>query len=259
MNEQKFLLKAWPVTLLAVSLSISALMTAGSYRYSAFHGSSVSVPTITVSGEGEAVSVPDIATVSFTINNTAPLVKDAQKQVEEKMKKVSDALSELGINSKDIKTETYQVNPKYSYPTVVCITSPCPSASPKLEGYEVSETVTVTIRKTENAGEVLALLGKNEVTNIQGPQFSVENTDKLIATARAIAVEKAKEKAKDTAKSLGVSLSEIRSYSEGSNGGGYPYPTMYTKSSDVGSLERVTLSPGESKVKVSVTLVYSLK
>lgn len=260
MNEQKHMIKTWPAVLVAVSLSVSALMAATSYRYSAFHSNDVSTPTITVTGEGEAVSVPDIATISFTISQTSALVKDSQKQVEEKMKKVSAALSELDVDSKDIKTENYQVNPKYSYPTIVCIESPCPASSPKLEGYEVSETVTVKVRKTDIAGDVLAALGKNEVTNIQGPNFSVENEDKLIASARASAIEKAEEKAKATAKSLGVSLAGIKSYSEGN--GGYPYPMMYAKSTMVGAAdaqERVTLSPGESKVKVNVTLVYSLR
>jgi len=260
MNEQKPFAKSWPVTLLAVSFAFSALLASGAYRYEAMHSTNIAIPTITVTGEGEATAVPDIATISFTIDNTSADVKTAQKAVEDTMKKVSAALKDLGVDAKDIKTENYGVNPKYTYSNIMCITAPCPSNIPKLEGYEVSESVSVKVRKIENTGDVLAALGKNEVKNIQGPNFGIENDEALTKVARGIAIQKAKEKASETAKSLGQNLGDIRSYSEG---GAYPMPMMYAKgaSMDAGtmSVERITLAQGETKIKVTVNLTYSLR
>ncbi len=261
MNEQKnYFMKAWPVTVLALSLAFSTLIASSAYRFSALHGNDLATPTITVLGEGEATTLPDIATVTFTINQVSANVKDAQKKVEGTMSAVSSALNALGISSKDIKTENYSVSPKYTYSQIVCVTSPCLESSPKLEGYEVSETVSIKVRKIDTAGEVLAVLGKNEVKDISGPQFSVENNEALLKIARAQAIEKAETKAKETAKSLGVSLGEIKSYNEGGNP---PYMPMYSKAmsmdASAGGVEKVTLAPGESKVKVNVSIVYTLK
>lgn len=260
MDEQKLkLVKSWPVIVLVLSISLSALVLASSYRYGVMHGNDISTPTISVSGEGEATSLPDIATVTFTVSNVSLSVKDAQSYVQNIKGKVSEGLKAVGISDKDIKTESYTVSPKYSYPQIICNTRECPPSLPKLEGYEVRESVTVKVRKIDQAGDVLTLLGKNEVTEIGGPNFSVENDEALVKEARAMAVEKAKAKARETASALGVELGEVKSYNEGL-GNPYAYDMMYAKASSVSTGgERVTLSPGESKIKVNVTLVYTLK
>jgi len=260
MNEYKNIaVKSWTMTVLTLSVALASLLAAGAYRYSVFHSNDMAVPTITVSGEGEASALPDIASITFTIDQTSLSVKDAQKRVEDTMKKVSNSLKDLSVDSKDIKTDNSSVSPRYTYPQVVCLENPCPSASPKLEGYDVSETVTVTVRKIDAAGDVLAVLGKNEVKNVQGPNFSIEHNEDLLKIARAEAIEKAETKAKETAKALGKSLGDIKTYTEG----GYtPYPMMYAKAMDVsGSLasERVTLAQGETKIKLSVSIVYVLR
>jgi uncharacterized protein YggE len=260
MNEtNKQLVRNWQVTLITLAFVFSLVLAATTYRYGVLHSNDVAVPSLTVDGKGEATALPDIATITFSITEVSPNVKDAQKKVEDTMKKVNDGLKALDIASKDIKTESYTVSPKYSYPQPVCTVLGCPSALPKLEGYEVSEYVLVKVRKIDTAGDVLALLGNNEVKNISGPNFGIENSDKLVALARAEAIDKAKEKAKETAKSLGKSLGEIKVYTENN---GNTYPMMYAKdamASSAGTLERVTLAQGETKVTVNVSLTYSLK
>jgi uncharacterized protein YggE len=260
MDEQKLkLIKSWPIIVLILSVSVSALVLSSSYRYGVMHGNDISTPTISVSGDGEATSLPDIAIVTFTISRVSPNVKDAQGAAQTIREKVSKGLKDMGISDKDIKTENYTVSPKYSYPQIICTVRECPSSLPKLEGYEIRESVTIKVRKIDQAGDVLALLGKNEVTEIGGPNFSVENDEALVKGARAMAIEKAKAKARETASALGAELGEIKSYSEGL-GNLYPYDMMYAKaSSPTTGAERVTLSPGESKIKVNVTLVYTLK
>ncbi len=259
MNEtKKFSAKEWGITLFAFSAAVSVLIAATTYHYSALHSNDVVVPTITVTGTGEASIAPDIATVTFSVSQVSASVKDGQAKVDATIQKVNEGLKSLGVASKDIKTVSYTVSPKYSYPQVICITNSCPSSIPKLEGYEIGEYVSVIVRKIDSAGDVLALLGRNEVKDISGPSFSVENSDTLLAKARAIAVEKAKAKAKETANSLDATLGDVRSYSE-NTGGGYPVP-MYAKADmGAGSVESVTLSQGETKASVTVSLTYSLK
>ncbi len=260
MNEtNKFFIKNWHVTALTLAVVFSLILAVTTYRYSALHSNDIAVPTLTVEGKGEAMSAPDIATVTFSLIEVLPNVKDAQKKVEVTMTKVSDGLKVLGVASKDIKTESYSVNPKYTYPTSVCTALKCSPDSPKLEGYEVSEYISVKVRKIDSAGDVLALLGNNEVKNISGPYFSIENSEIMIAEARSEAIEKAKAKAKATAKSLGKSLGDIKVYTENN---GNAYPMMYAEDAMVGnssSVEKVTLAQGETKVTVNVSLTFSLE
>ncbi len=258
MNETKKLtLKEWGVTLFAFSSAVSVFIVATTYHYSAHHSNDVAVPTITVSSDGEASVAPDIATITFAVSQVSLSVKDGQSKVNSTIEKVTEGLKALGISAKDIKTVSYTVSPKYSYTQGFCPPNGCPS--PKVEGYEINDSVSVVVRKIDATGDVLALLGKNEVKDISGPNFSVENNDSLLAKARALAVEKAKAKAKETASSLGATLGDVRSYSE-NIGGGYPVP-MYAKAAsfDGASPERVSLSQGETKVSVTVSLTYSLK
>lgn len=215
------------------------------------------VASITVSGEGEVTSAPDIATITATVREVANSVPEAQKAVEAKISQALADMSSMGIDKKDIKTLSYSVNPKYETNNIYCITTPCPPTKTVIVGYEVAETVQIKVRKIDLAGNVLASLGKANITETDGPNFTIDNIDKLKADAKVIAIKKAQDKAKATAEALGVSLGEITQFNEDSGGA---YPVMYSMSAmKLDSSERVTLPQGESSVKSNVTITYSLK
>jgi uncharacterized protein YggE len=135
----------------------------------------------------------------------------------------------------------------------------CPQAKTTVVGYEVTETISVKVRKIDTAGDVIGAIGKANITEINGPEFTVDNMDKAQADAKAVAIKKAQEKAKVTAKALGVTLGEITQFSE--DNGGY-YPVMYAASSMMAKGaedSRVSLPQGESVIKSRVTMTYSLK
>ncbi len=215
--------------------------------------------TISVSGEGEITAIPDIATIIFTVRESAKTVPEAQKLAEVKVIKAIAAVSALGVDKKDQKTLSYTVNPKYEYPNPVYsgYTQMPTVSSPKLVGYEVSQTIQVKVRKIESAGEVFGALGKVNITEISGPEFTVDNMEKVEADAKALAIKDAKEKAKVTAKALGVDLGEITQFSE--DNGGY-YPMMYSKAatSPSAAADAVSIPQGENVIKSHVTITYSL-
>ncbi len=219
------------------------------------------VASISVSGEGEVTAKPDIATASFTVRESAKTVPEAQKLAEAKISSALKELEVLGVDKKDIKTTSYSVNPKYETQQVYCITAPCPTGKTTVTGYEVAQSVTVKIRKVEQAGDVFGLLGKVAITEISGPEFTVEDKDKAEAEAKELAIKEAREKALRTAQSLGMSLGTVVSFSE--DNGGY-YPMMYKADAMVSSAgavrqESVSLPQGESVIKSRVTITYTLK
>ena len=220
------------------------------------------VASISVTGEGEVTAVPDIATVTFTVRESGKTVPEAQKATEAKIAKGLKGLEVLGVEKKDTKTVSYTVNPKYEYQQAgVCTTYGCPPSKTVVNGYEASQSITVKVRKVDQAGEVIGILGKANITEITGPDFTVDDMDKVQAEAKEKAIKKAQEKAEVTAKSLGVSLGSITSFNE-DNGGGY-YPVMYKADamSSVSSrgVEAVTIPQGENVIKSRVTITYTLR
>jgi len=219
--------------------------------------------SISVTGEGEAFSIPDIATFSFSISHDGQTVSEAQTQVTEKMNSILARLEDRNIEEKDIKTTNYSVQPKYRYETVVCITAPCLSSRNRVQdGYTVRHDVSVKVRVISEAGEILSLAGELGVSNLSGLSLTVDDPDQVMQEARTLAIEDAKEKAEGLADILGVRLVRVVSFYD--NSGGIPYYAEEAFGGDVAVLRSTSaLTPeipiGENKTVVNVTVVYEIR
>jgi uncharacterized protein YggE len=218
--------------------------------------------TITVTGKGDVSAVPDIAQISFTIRNKDKTVTNAQKVVTDKINQSLAFLKASGIDEKDIKTESYNSYPQYEWfdSKVLCTSNYCPpSGKQVLTGYEVSQSITVKVRNTDKTGDIIDGLGKLNITELNSPNFTIDNEDGLRADARAQAIEDAKSKAKILAKQLGVRLGDIVSFDENGNS---PIPMYYDKAMTVGGAPEVstpTLPTGENKIQSNVTIVFEIR
>ncbi|MEK7144739.1 MAG: SIMPL domain-containing protein, partial [Patescibacteria group bacterium] len=216
--------------------------------------------TITVQGTGQATLPPDVVRVSFTVQHTAATVAAAQ---EETVKQANEALAfvkEQGVAEKDIKTLSYNISPQYSYPNPCVSGMICPtySGTPKITGYQVSESIQVTMRDLTKVGEMLGGLGKLGVQNVNGPDFALDDSTAGYDAARADAIDKAKMQATRLANQLGVRLGKIVNFSESS--GGYAYPMMYGLG---GAAESKSATPdvpaGENTYNASVSITYEIR
>lgn len=217
--------------------------------------------TITVSGDGEVFAVPDIAMISFTARGEGSTTKIAQTKQAEVVNKALAYLKDQGIAEKDIKTSNYWSQPKYDYSSAICTSSYCPRSQPKIIGYEASQTVEVKVRDIDTVGDLLTGLGTNGVTEISGPNFSIENEDGLKDEARAMAIDKARAKAEKLAKDLGVDLVRVINFQE--SGNGY-YPMMYDKAMNTSAMAGApesapSIPTGENKINVNVTISYEIR
>jgi uncharacterized protein YggE len=220
-----------------------------------------SITTIDVTGTGNSFAIPNVANVSFTIEQKAATIREAQTVVSKKATDVIAFLKSSGIEAKDIQTTNYSANPEYSYPGPCAAGVKCTLAdtTPKLLGYTVNETVTVKVRDTEKVGMIVDGLGTRGVTGITGPDFTVDSPDAVNAEARAAAIKNAGEKAQVLAKQLGVTLVRVVRFSENS-GGNYPMP-MYAKAMDVSVVsgpEAQRLEVGQNKYTSTVTVTYEI-
>jgi len=213
--------------------------------------------TISISGSGKIFAVPDTATFSFTIIETGKDVGTAQTKVATKMDAIISYLTSAGIEERDVKTVGYNAYPKYDEKACV-VGSPCPS-SREIIGYEVSESVTVKVRDTEEAGAVLSNVGDRGVSNVSGLSFTVDDEELLTREAREKAIADAQGKAEALAQDLGVSLIRVVGYYDN---GGTPSP-MYAYgrggAEDAKLSQVANVQVGENEIIANVTITYEIR
>jgi hypothetical protein len=226
--------------------------------------------TISVSGEGEAFAKPDIAELSYSIEQTSKTVAEAQKISTDKINVIMAYLKDtMKIADKDIKTTDYSVYPKYEYQrAVACLNynmnGYCPEGKQILVGYTVSQSVSVKVRKIDDAGAILSSIGAKGATNVSGLTFTVDAKKDFEAKARDLAVKEAQAKADTIAKSLGVTLTRITNFSEGGNAPYYGYGAgAMAKTADFSMMAETapapTISTGENKFVSNVTITYEIQ
>lgn len=216
--------------------------------------------TITVTGSGQATLPPDVARISFTVQNTAATVASAQSATTKQANAAIDYVKGQNIADKDITTLAYNITPQYAYrncpPNALC-----PVGSPTVTGYQVSETIQVTEHDLSAVGTVLSGLGSLGVQNISGPNFGLEDATEGYDAARADAIAKAKTQAQLLAGQLGISLGKITSFSESSN---TPYPQpMFAAAMGSGASRDAASTPvlptGQNTYTANVTITYEIR
>jgi uncharacterized protein YggE len=214
---------------------------------------------ISVTGEGEVVAVPDVAEFSFSVNEKGDSVEAAQTIATTKINSAINFLKSNGVEEKDIETTGYNAYPQYEY--TPCRDAYCVSEQ-KLIGYEVSQTLTITVRDTKKAGELLSGVGSTGISNISGILFTVDDIEKYKDEARLQAIEKAKSQAEVLAKGLGVKLKGVVSFSEDSGPAAYDYGMGGDARAEM-SVSKVAVSPeipvGEEKVTTRVYVTYEIR
>lgn len=224
------------------------------------------VSVITLSGHGEVQAVPDIANVYFTIVKDAKTAKNAQEEVAKIEAGALSFLKNNGILEKDIKTENASFYPKYEW-RYISSDTPCneygcpkPGTQNVIVGYTGSESIGVKVRNTDEVGKIMQGLSDLGVSNMSGPNFSIDNEEVLQAEARQKAILDAKTKAEVLAKDLGVKLGKIVDFNEG---GYYPGPMMYsTKAMEadmMASSAPAQIPKGENTISSDVTITYEIR
>ncbi len=244
------------VILLAVFLAMQTLSLAKEYRF--IGGGVPATNTITVSGTGEVFAVPDIATFSFSVVERGETVKVAQDIATEKTNKFIAFLKNGGVDEKDIKTTLYNVSPRYEYSQRGVRSFP-PRGERVLVGFEVRQTITIKVRDTKKAGELLSGAGEYGISEASGLQFTIDDEDALMAEARKSAIDDASAKGRQLANDLGVKLVRVVSFGESGAG---PFSRGFAEraSGDFATFSAVPEIPvGENKVVSRVSITYEIR
>ena len=139
----------------------------------------------------------------------------------------------------------------------------CIDRTSEIIGYETNQSIEVKItdisKNPDLAGILIGAVGAVGVQT-SGLTSFIDNIDLSKQYAREQAILKAKAQAEDIADSLDIKLGKITSFSENTNGGGYPYPVMMSeKVAGPADSAPIALPTGETTVTSDVNITYSIR
>jgi len=164
---------------------------------------------ISITGEATVEVKPDVATLSFGVENTAAAAQDAQRENSLKMNAVIDALKASGISPDDIQTRSFTLVPVYEPE------SDKPGAKQALAGYRCNNTVVVKVRSLGMVGTIIDEAVSAGATNVGGITFGLQTPDEYKNDMLAAAVQNARVKAEIVARAAGVAITGIQRISDG--------------------------------------------
>ncbi|MBU1118411.1 SIMPL domain-containing protein [Patescibacteria group bacterium] len=205
---------------------------------------------ITVSGTGTVEAVPDIASFTVTVNSEASTLEAARDDATNRMNRVISMLKDEGIDDEDLVTSSYDVKPKYKYDD---------SYNREIDGYTATQTLTVKVRDTEKAGELLTKTTESGATKVSSLSFTVDDREKLEDEARVKAIEDAKQRAEMMAGAVDQKVGAIISISEGSTPGGFNYSGVAAKeTADAEAPPEPQIEPGEQEIVKTVSVRFEI-
>lgn len=206
---------------------------------------------ISLNGHGEVKAKPDMAIVNVGVMTQAVTAREALTQNTAAMEKVFASLKASGIEAKDIQTSNFMINPRYQY-------DQNNAQPPRVIGYDVSNTVTVSVKKLDTLGTVLDKVVGEGSNQINGVMFAIADDEKFKDEARKLAVADAERKAKLYAEATRISLGQIMSLSEGNYQP--PQPVYYGKAVRADAAQSaVPIAEGEQTVAIDVNIAWEIK
>jgi uncharacterized protein YggE len=211
---------------------------------------------ITVLGSGKVTVSPDVANISVGIITESKTVSAATEENTSKMNKIIKAIKDdFDVDSDDIKTSNYRINPRYTYKE---------NSGREITGYEVTQSLSIKVRDFDKIGNIISKAGDLGSNSISGPNFVIDDPEDFKAEAREQAIEQAKKKAKVLSSQVGIKLGDIVNFSE--NYGGYPVDN-YARSNlsldaGFGGAEMKSepqIEAGTQEVNVSVSITYEIR
>ena len=181
---------------------------------------------ITVNGTGEVLIPADTAVVSLGVSATDREVLKAQKQANQAIADIREALVKAGVKEEDINTDYINIYAMYDYS----------EGAEVLKGYNANSTLAIRVTDIEAVGEV--------------------DTTEAEAKAMKKAVEDAKDKAEVLAEASGL---EIRGIEEIVEGGTYSYDRGMMNNFAKATAEDAAAGTVVQAAKLSVTSTITIK
>ena len=209
--------------------------------------------TISVTAEGKAQTVPNVAKITATVETQNKNLDEARAQNKQKVSTIVSKIKDLGIEEKDIKTQNISAGQSYEPQTLMYPVPPRPNTN------SFSTSLEITIRDFDIADEVLAALTQNGAANLYGPNLTLDDNaqEETKSKAREDAVDSARKKAEELAKLSGRKLGKAVKIQEQSDVI-FPQPLLAQGEADL-KQKASQIAPGEQEVIVNLAVDFELK
>ncbi|HET9059918.1 MAG TPA: SIMPL domain-containing protein [Acidimicrobiales bacterium] len=204
--------------------------------------------TVTVQGTGTSSAVPDQMTLTVNVHTQAGSAQSALAKNATKAQALITSIEHKGVPSRDLQTSGISLQPSYDN-------------SGNITGYQVDDTVTVTVNGLAKAGSIIdaAVSAAGNSAQVQGVTFSVQHQDVVLALARAAAVRQAASLATQMAGADGLALGPLCSLQDQSSAP-TPQPEMLFRAAGTASTAPSTpVQPGTEQFQAQVTATYELE
>lgn len=163
---------------------------------------------LTVSATGRAETRPDEALFMVGVNTLAATAGEASRLNNEKMAKVTTALTRFGIKPDDLQTTNLTLN-RIDYG--------------KDRGrFQASNNVTVRLKDLTKASEAIVATTEAGANLLSGPTLRVADAEKASLSAYAAAYKAARARADAYAAAAGLKVDRILAIRDGGQAGGEP-------------------------------------
>ncbi len=155
-----------------------------------------------VSTSGEAETRPDMARFSAGVSSIAATSQAATEANNKKMNRVMAAVEALGIKTDDTQTQALSVG-RIDY-------------GRDKGQFEASNTVSIKVRKIDDAGKIIAAATGAGANIISGPDLTIDDQEAASKGAYAAAFKAARTRAEAYAEAAGLKVLRVLSITDGS-------------------------------------------
>ncbi|HEY2942787.1 MAG TPA: SIMPL domain-containing protein [Vicinamibacteria bacterium] len=204
--------------------------------------------TVSVHGTGRAELTPDRAVFTVGVQTMAPTVAAAVQESNARASAIIAALKRLGAADRDIRTSQVSIYPQQEQTA---------GRAPKIAGYQVSNSITVSREDPAAVGKFLQAAVDAGANSVSGVGFTVSDPARGRDAALQAAFADARAKAEILARAAGRSLGRALNIVEG-GAVRPPVPMQYEKLA-LGRSADVPIEAGTEEVSFGVSVVFELR
>lgn len=205
--------------------------------------------TISVTGSAEKQESNQVAQFYAGMSAVNDDKQTAIDEVNQQMEAAIERVKEFGIPAEDIKTQNLSVYQDQESVTIDGRQRTQPGQ------WRANNSIQIKLRNVDQTSDLMAVLTESGLTDISGPNFTLDDSKESEAELINLAVDNAQDKAAQVAAAQGKTLGEVLSISEG----GVASSPMYASRMFEGYGGGAPVEPGTSTVRASVNVIFELK
>lgn len=207
--------------------------------------------SVSVDGQGQVSSQPDMARVTLGVEARRPALVDARTMVTAAVDRLLALTRDMGIDPKYVNATGLQVQPDYTWNQE--------TRKQELQGYVVSRQVDVELRDLDKLGTLMERAVSAGANQVGGASLDSTRRKELERRAMALAVQDARMNAETLARAAGAELGAVRALNASSTPPQMPMYRMAAADMAAGAPPpEATYQAGDMTFSARVSAEYDL-